>query len=341
LDALTPLHPNHLLLADIDRRLASLAALHERVDARAGLPLPPATVEQPLPVSTPLPSAPTVTRDAPDAGDLDSLAQEYRKRHLRHQQQRRFDREFRQLKQQYASALDETQHRIQSEADAALREVDARFANDMLNADLGEQTAQRFAANWPADARAQKVLASAREKAAHTRTQYDAARSAVEAAYAVRREEAVEDNARHLDAAREALWRALSAETQRALDREPASSTAPDLTFAPPSAITFAELPAEVIALDLPGLAPALSSASDRGDTATRRAFEQIDTSRQRLLAARREIARAIDTDTRAVIRSVATQHGFIVHTDASHGEEMTAQVRLWLQEYWPEAANK
>jgi len=82
LSALTPLHPNQVMLVDLDRRLADLAAQRARLLERTELPLPPESIEQTLPAlaEMPSPAAPIL----PDPPSLQPAHQQvlddYRKR---------------------------------------------------------------------------------------------------------------------------------------------------------------------------------------------------------------------------------------------------------------------
>ena len=144
LSALTPLHPNQVMLADLDHRLDSLAAQRTRLFGRAELALPPESVEQTLPAWEALssPDAPVIPAPPSLAPGQQQVLEDYRKRSAEIGK-RLLIRQERELQQQIDRQRKEDSTRISKNKDDEWRAKQEALRTPLIAAQLRTEMAKQ------------------------------------------------------------------------------------------------------------------------------------------------------------------------------------------------------
>jgi len=323
------------MVRDLDSRIAGLQAQSAQLQARPGIVPPPAhtTLSTPAITALPLPD-PAETLDPLDiqvsAGDHDAFL-----RRLRQNADRQYLRRERTLIADNARALQEDLRIFDEQAALRRREVHQKHQlpllnytmNDMLRKQQGEQN-YAFPLQVDPSPVYETELAQLEQQVQDERRQVKARRAA------------------DLVTAKAQLHKTLNTEIAERMmrwDVETATLLAEKSTTIPaPEAITFPTIPAGTIIQPVPADLP----RAYQHEVVTEQQNYQSDLQAVKQTVARlrrqqRDLLAAITEDTRVAARAVAKHHGYEIVDEKSGSTVITAEVRSWLQDYWPAATGR
>ncbi|HEY3379182.1 MAG TPA: hypothetical protein VGL77_17005 [Armatimonadota bacterium] len=336
IDALQALHPSQGLVSDLDHRLQALAAQRARLLEPTPAETPPARglISLPAYASLPAPTPPA----RPDYHTQELIAQESSalQRVLERDQARRFAGLQRDLIRKYSAERDRLWTELTAHAAESRRGIQIDYSQPLVSAKLSRGAASRWAERQPAAAAARLAQANARYE--EISGQYAQALDNVDAELirAKRNAQAKTTAALHtevirLDAQLHQEYAQLFAQENARVVQEYGRETMKPVVV---PTMPFMALPAVAIALETPEIAAQFQhSAAEATDRAL--AVHGIDQSIVRLQAERTALLRAIEQETRAVVTSLATQHGYRLSATRQTGVRLTAKMRAWLEEYW------
>jgi len=328
LAALRPLHPARAMLADLDQRLAALAAQRERLYADPDAPLPPESVPYdppPLPaLAGPEAVAARTAAPLPVAPRLDAL-----RRRLEQERDRQERRLRRQLEDEYAAAVEQQRAALSQRRAQRRLELAQAYRLDLVNADLRRKGLPEGIVRNEAESAYRALQQRIAADEARIDREIDAEMARTVGAEEARRAERLQ------------RWRA---EQEDRITRAVAEQAAALHDAAPPPAapaaapLDFPALAARPVTVETGALRIAINRAHTEATVARLDAVSAIDETVHRLTLQRIALERQLDNDIRAAARTLAQAHGWQIAFDTPRGQEITGEVTAWLADYWPPA---
>jgi len=339
LAALTTLHPQQVMVTDLDHRLNGLLLERAWLAQLPTSSLPPARIDYSTPAQSALPAPPH--EEAPlkpytNLADQDRAALEQA---MAHEQTREYARYLRELQARNAREMADTQLALERAAAADQLAIEQAIRTSLVSADLEVLTARERRQRYPKSESVRNRLDDALREQARLTSDYSEKMAHIAqkltADIAAARTKIAATGADQLrkfrDQQQEQRMQTLAQETQR--------TTVETLQHAPEepaSSVTFTDTPGGA----LHSTHPELLRTATHLDTITRQnrraELAALDRGIATLQVQRTQLVQDIQTDTRAMAVRVAEEHGYTLSFDTPAGRNLSPLMRGWIQHYWP-----